>query len=129
MFQQECLVATYIGYYRATNSYIEETLARARSTGSGQDPAFMQKVVDLPLKLPAGCSIMGSFAPMGQSPDAPPAVMIVETNDTSHLQFISTYYQGFLAFNWHPAVSVGANKDQREQWRQTAQAPTQAPTR
>ena len=49
--------------------------------------------------------------------------MIIETSDTAHLGFISNYYAGYLQFQWFPATSVGANKNQREEWRQAAAAP------
>jgi hypothetical protein len=52
--------------------------------------------------------------------------MIVETDTLDHLTFITNYYTGFLNFQWTPASSVGSNKDQREQWRQSLQAPTAA---
>lgn len=118
-------MSLFIGYYRPTATYREANEARARQGETAIDPKFAQMVVDLPLKLPAGCSILGSYGPGGNSPDNPPNVMILETSDTAHLGFISNYYAGFLQFQWFPATSVGANKNQREEWRQaTAAAPS-----
>ncbi|MBK7723714.1 MAG: hypothetical protein IPI33_00215 [Dehalococcoidia bacterium] len=116
-------MSIYLGYYRPTATYREANETRARQGDTTLDPKFAQIVVDLPLKLPAGCSILGSFAPAGGSPDNPPNVMIIETSDTAHLGFISNYYAGYLQFQWFPATSVGANKNQREEWRQAAAAP------
>ncbi|MEZ4495061.1 MAG: hypothetical protein R3C29_17325 [Dehalococcoidia bacterium] len=32
---------------------------------------------------------------------------LAETDDPSHLQFVSNWYQGFLDFEWVPATAVG----------------------
>ncbi len=119
-------MSTYLGFYRATQGYRTEMELRARGGDTSMDPKFMQLVVDLPIRLPAGCNIIGSYGSVGNSAEGLPNVMIVETDNLDHLAFISNYYSGFLDFQWTPARSIGANKDQREQWRQSVQAPTTA---
>ena len=42
--------------------------------------------------------------------------MIVETESTSALGFISQYYAGYLAFEWTPANRVGGTREERETW-------------
>lgn len=116
-------MSTYLGFYRTTDGFRVESEVRARSGDTSIDPRFLQLVVDLPLRLPAGCNIIGSYGSIGGSPQGLPNVIIVETGDPDHLQFITNYYAGFLDFQWMPARSVGSNKDQREQWRQSVQAP------
>tara|TARA_B100000809_G_scaffold260832_1_gene308504 strand:- start:5461 stop:5595 length:135 start_codon:yes stop_codon:yes gene_type:complete len=38
-------------------------------------------------------------------------VMGVEVSSFSDIQFINTYYAGWLNFNWHPASTGGVPKD------------------
>ncbi len=119
-------MSIYLGFYRTTDGFRTESEVRARGGDTSIDPRFLQLVVDLPLRLPAGCSIVGSYGSLGASPQGLPNVMIVETDTLDHLTFITNYYTGFLNFQWTPASSVGSTKDQREQWRQSLQAPTAA---
>lgn len=116
-------MSLYLGFYRATPGFRTETEVRARGGDTSLDPKMAQLVVDLPIRLPAGCSIIGSYGVVGGSPESLPSVMIVESDNLDHLRFISNYYTGFLDFQWTPATAVGSNKDQREQWRQSVQAP------
>lgn len=122
-------MTTYIGYYRPNQRFVDEGNARAREGEAAMDPKFLQMVADLPLKLPSTAQIVGSFTPVGGATQASPAVFVVEASDVSDVQFISTYYQGFLEFDWHPGVSIGADKNQREQWRQGIASQAQAPAR
>lgn len=124
-------VATYIGYYRPNQRFVEESNARAREGAVAMDPKFLQLVADLPIKLPSTAHIIGSFSPIGGATPGSPAVFIVEAADPSGLQFISNYYQGYLEFDWHPGVSIGANKNEREEWRQgvASQAQPETPIR
>lgn len=124
-------MATYIGYYRPNQRFVDERNAAAREVGAAMDPKFSQMVADLPLKLPSTAHIIGSFAPIGGATPASPAVFVVEASDVSGLQFISNYYQGYLEFDWHPGVSIGVDKNEREQWRQSvaSQAQSEAPSR
>lgn len=122
-------MSTYIGYYRVTEGFAEESAKRARSGDTSIDPKFAQMVTELPGKLPKGISIIGSYAPMAGGPvlgSAPPSVIIVDATETSELTFISQYYGGYLLFQWHPATVVGASRAQRETWRAQAEAPTPA---
>ena len=50
--------------------------------------------------------------------------MVVESEDHSHLSYISNYHAGWLVFNWMPATAVGATPEQRAAWHaeQEAQA-------
>ncbi len=79
-------MATYIGYYRTTDGFNLENQERSRAEGPTGPPAkFMQLVVDLPGRLPAGATIVGSWGPVVNGPvfagGAPPNVMIVEADD------------------------------------------------
>jgi hypothetical protein len=47
-----------------------------------------------------------------------PNVLIVETADTSSLDFISRYYRGYLEFDWVPCHVLGATDEEREQFLQ-----------
>jgi len=116
-------MSLYLGYYRPTMSYQAAEEARHRTGDTTFDPKLMQLAVDLPLRLPAGCTIIGSFGPAGGASETRPSVMVIDTNDLAHLSFIGSYYGGFLQFAWAPAISVGADKNQREQWRQAVEAP------
>lgn len=51
--------------------------------------------------------------------------MIVESDQTEHLIFISRYYAGFLQFHWVPAISLGASRQERE----AAMAPAEVASR
>lgn len=87
-------------------------------------------VVDLPGRLPAGTTIVGSYAPavtgavFGEG--TPPSVMIVEADDPTSLGFIGNYYAGYLIFQWMPATVVGGDPQRRAAWRQEAEAQTAA---
>lgn len=124
-------MATYIGYYRTTDGFNLENQERSRAEGPTGPPAkFMQLVVDLPGRLPAGATIVGSWGPAVNGPvfagGAPPNVMIVEADDPGSLGFISNYYAGYLIFQWMPATAVGGDPQRRAAWRQEAEAQTTA---
>ena len=113
-------MAVYLGYYRPTPTFAAETQARGRER-AGPDPTFRKMVQELPEKLPAGCRLLGSYAPLGGggavlSEPGPPAVMILETDSVSDLGFITQYYEGYLLFHWLPAVRIGASRDERLAW-------------
>ena len=112
-------MAVYLGYYRAAPEALQENRARAREQGAAPDPRLQRLVVELLDKLPAGCTVLGSYTPMagavfGES--APPSVMIVDAEHPAALSFISQYYAGFLLFHWVPATRVGATHQEREAW-------------
>jgi hypothetical protein len=116
-------MAVYLGYYRVARSYQDQMQERAREQRPGLDEKFRELILGLPEKVPAGCRIDGSYPPMGAGAvlrdPGPPSVMIVETESTSDLAFISRYYTGYLAFEWTPANHVGGTREERETW-QTA---------
>src|SRR4051794_35420934 len=101
-------MAVYLGYYRVVRQFQEQTQAQARDAGVEMDAKFRQMILALPDRLPAGCTIVGSYTPIGGGAvlhePGPPAVMIVETESTRDLVFISQYYTGYLQFEWTPAT-------------------------
>jgi hypothetical protein len=125
-------MAIYLGYYRATPQFIEENQARLRREGGNAGPPACRRMVqELPDKLPAGCRIVGSYAPVGGGgavlgPVGLPSVQIVETSDPTHLDFISQYYNGYLIFQWTPATSVGGNRQERAAWAAATAVPAGA---
>ena len=125
-------MAVYLGYYRVVPGFMQENQERIRREGpTGPDPKFVQMVRELPDKLPAGCRILGSYAPLGGasgdvSEPGPPSVMIVETDEPRDLASITQYYSGYLAFQWAPATAVGATRQEREAWAATAATPAAA---
>jgi hypothetical protein len=104
-------VAYYIGYYHPNPDFWRESGERARN-GDGPSAAMGEKVVNLRDNLPKGLKLLGSFAPIGGATAGRPAVWLAETDDTSHLQFVSNWYQGFLDFEWVPATAVGLTAQQ-----------------
>ena len=119
-------MSTYLGYFKPTESYRVQREAAARNGESSWEPKFVQLVVDLPMKLPAGCQMVGTFSPLGGARTDPPAVAIVETDNAADLSFISNHYTGYLEFQWVPCTALGTSKNQREEWRQTVATPTAA---
>ena len=120
-------MSTFIGYFHPTESHRQAAEARAMKGESGWDPKFIQMVVDLPLKLPAGCQMVGTYGPVGGATATQPSVCIVEAADAEQLQFISNHYAGWLEFSWAPTIPLGASKNQREEWRQQlTNAPSQS---
>lgn len=122
-------MSTFIGYYRATESFVAENLERARREGPGADEKFTRMVVELPGKLPNGLSIIGSYSPMASGPvvgSQLPSIMIVDAETPGDLSFITNYYAGYLYFQWQPATVVGASRAQREAWQAQAAQPARA---
>ena len=122
-------MAVYIGYYRANPQSTEEAGQRARSGQPGPDPKLVQRVRELPDKLPASCTLLGSYAPMAGAVFAdqpPPGVTIVETDSVADLQFITQYYAGYLMYHWVPATRVGATAQERAAWASAIPAPAGA---
>ena len=103
-------MATYIGFYTPNPEWSREVaeMLRRGELQPGQMPEPMAtKVRELPHKLPAGCKLVGSWAPIGQSAGVPesrrlPGVQIVETDDPSQLTAIVQHYAGYLDFFFHP---------------------------
>lgn len=117
-------MTTYLGYYRPTADWLEQANAAARAGEPVLPPEFLQKVAELPDKMPASCTILGSWGPRGSSAELP-SVMVVETDNDADLTFITQYYQGWLGFQWTPAISIGATKAQRLEQQAEAEAQLQ----
>ena len=124
-------MAVYIGYYRPNPQAMEEAGQRARGGDRGPAPQLVQLVRELPDKLPAGCKLLGSYAPMAGpvfSEQPPPGITVVETDNVADLQFISQHYAGYLVYHWVPATRVGVTAQEREAWASAIPAPPGALT-
>lgn len=108
-------MAAYVGFYDISENWAAENAQNARAGNGGMDPRFAQLVTDLPNQLPEGCSVVSSY---GTTSANRPNVMIVETANQADLNFISQYYNGYLAFDWVPATNVGQSQAEREAWRE-----------
>ena len=110
-------MSVYLGFYRPDPEYMREWGARARAGEQPGDPRLTRLVIELPDKLPAGCRIIGAYNTMAGnvlSDPGPPGVLIVDTSNGDDLLLISQHYSGYLQFQWHPARSVGASRQERE---------------
>jgi hypothetical protein len=122
-------MAVYIGYYRPTAGFMEANFARARAEGFSPDPRMQQLVRELPERLPSSCRILAAFSPMAApvfGEVVPPGVLVVETETTADLSFITQHYSGYLMFQWVPATVIGATRAEREAATQGAVAPARA---
>jgi hypothetical protein len=102
-------MSVYLGYYRTVPEF-------------RLDDRFRRLVVDLPDKIPAGCLLVGSFAPAGGAAGigaSRPAVMIIETDHEEDLEFISRYYADYLVFDWVSVRPIGTSRQERESWAAT----------
>lgn len=106
-------MSVYIGYQTTARPLLEELENESWAKGY---PGLSQKALDRALelreKLPEGCRIVGVYNPVAgiQNP-LTPGVMVIETDDTAHLQFISNHYTGMLNYVWVPAISVGTTRE------------------
>ena len=111
-------MALYIGYLRPTQTFIEENQNRARGGGSPQSPAMGQKIREFPDKLPASCTLHGTFSPILSGNALGdwgfPGVTIVETDNPEDLEFINTHYAGYLMFTWVPGRALGTTAQSRK---------------
>ena len=99
---------TYLGFYDPTATALATIEASMRETGRPPQE-FREKVNAMPSTLPAGTSLIGSYAiPGGDRP----SVMIVEAEDYTGLQHIQNHYAGWLQFEWHPTATGGVSRDQ-----------------
>lgn len=99
-------MAYYIGYYHINPDLRRDVGERARN-GHEPDRTMAEKVIALRDNLPTGLKLHGSFNPIGGATERRPAVWLAETDDHSHLQFVSNWYQGIFEFEWVPANAVG----------------------
>ncbi len=101
------MAITFVGYYRpAAGSPTADQIENARSGtgGVGGSTPFQEKVRGFPASLPDTCKLIGSWAPSGGEV---PGVMVLEVESFGDLQHINQYYNGWLAFDWHPVLSGG----------------------
>lgn len=123
-------MSVYMGYYRPAQGFLEANQSKARDQGEfAVEPKMQQKVRDLPEKLPAGCKILGAFAPIQSgaviAETALPGIIVIETQNSADLTFINQHYAGYLIFQWTPANVVGTTRAEREAL--TAQQQTRTP--
>jgi hypothetical protein len=110
-------MSVYVGFYRIDPDYAREVSARSRAGEPAADPRLARLVVELIDRLPAGCKLLGAYNTMAGNvlnDPGPPGILIVDTSNGDDLLFISQYYSGYLQFQWHPARSVGATREERE---------------
>ena len=103
------MAITFVGFYRPAGGSSEADLTALRQTDSPLEafPEFGAKVRELPSKLPPTCKLVGSWAVTGgQAPN----VMVVEAESFDDLQFINSYYLGWLDFEWHPTTTGGVQR-------------------
>ena len=109
-------MSIYIGYQIAAAKLQEELEARSWGGDSSMPKELIDRVVALRENLPSGCTLLGVYNPIGGVANpATPGVMVVETDDTSHLQFISDHYRGMLNYVWVPATSVATTANEASQ--------------
>ena len=99
------MAITFVGYYRPT-SFTDADVKTFRETGTFP-PEFMAKVRAFPSQLPSTCKLIGSWAVMGGQA---PGVTVVEAESYDDLQFIDTYYAGWLEYDWHPTRTGGPDR-------------------
>ena len=58
-------MAIYLGYYHPAPEFAREQQPRARAGDLAPDPTFARRVVELPEKLPRGCTLRGAYLPAG----------------------------------------------------------------
>jgi hypothetical protein len=130
--QEAGAMAVYIGYYRTTAGFAQETQERARRGDRSPDATFVRLVRELTDGLPGGCRILGSYLPTaaGQgvlTESGLPAVILVETDAADDLALITRHYAGYLTFLWTPATPVGATRQERDAWADATSSPSGAP--
>ena len=78
----------------------------------------MERVRTLRENPPAGLKIHASFIPRGIGTRgytaAQPGIIVVETDDDSHLDAISNNYAGLLHIVWAPGSILGGSAEEAE---------------
>ena len=93
------MATTYIGYWRpAADSPVNEA---RRKTGANP-PELDKKRRELPASLPPTCKILDSWFVLGTAPSA----LGVEAESIADIGHITTYYAGWLEFDWHPCMAM-----------------------
>jgi len=95
------MAITFLGFYRPY--FREADLETVRESGQFL-PEMRKKVTAFPSALPDTCKLIGSWNVSGGEA---PGVMVVEADSFSDIQFINTYYAGWLNFDWHPTNTGG----------------------
>lgn len=103
---------TYVGLYSVDPDFNREVRQKLRSGSLQLDPfeipePLKTKALELPKKLPSGCRIVGSWFPVDLPASVEePGVLVVETEDVSHLAWFNSYYGGLVQFRFHPYTAV-----------------------
>ncbi len=102
----------YVGFYSVDPDFNREVREKLRN-GSLQLAPFevpepaRTKALGLLKNLPPGCKIVGSWFPADQPASTDqPGVLVIETQDVSHLAWFNNYYGGLVQFRFHPYVAV-----------------------
>lgn len=108
-------MSIYIGYQTASAKLQQEMEARGWDGDSSFPPEVVARVVALRDNLPTGCTLLGVYNPVGNMNAATPGVMVVETDDSAHLAFITNHYRGMLDYHWVPATTVATTSTEAQQ--------------
>jgi hypothetical protein len=93
------MATTYIGYWRpAADSPVNEV----RRTTGANPPELDKKRREFPASLPPTCKILDSWFVLGSAPSA----LVVEAESIADIGHISTYYAGWLEFDWHACMAM-----------------------
>lgn len=111
-------MATYLGYYRIDPRFAEELSAWRRGPRTSANPAdpLVSLVEHFLDRLPAGCTYLGSYNPVGSGvvfDQGLPSVELIETSNPADLAFISQYFLGFINYQWTPVSSPGRSREER----------------
>ena len=100
------MAITFVGFYRPF-ALTEADVKGIRETGV-LPPEVSAKVRDFPSKLPPTCKLIGSWNFSGGET---PGVMVVEVESYDDLQFINSYYNGWIQYDWHPTRIGGVQRN------------------
>ena len=100
------MAITFVGFISLVGQ-TDADVRGLRETG-GLPQELTAKVRDLPSKLPPTCKLVGSRTFTGGETLG---VMVVEAESFDDLQFINSYYNGWLQFDWHPTRTGGVQRD------------------
>ena len=98
------MAMTFVGFFRQGPTEADTNAIRKTGNYFEAWPELGIKVREFPSKLPPTCKLIGSWVVTGgQAPN----VMVVEVESFDDIQFINSYYQGWLLFDWHPTATGG----------------------
>jgi hypothetical protein len=101
----QAMAITFVGFYRQVGP-TDADIEGVRPTGAFA-PNLVNKIREFPSTLPTTCKLIGSW---GVSGGQAPAVMVVEAESFADLQFINSYYVGWLQCDWHPTNTGGVDR-------------------